>query len=315
MAKICYIETEFRDDSLAIIDQANAIIEDYQGQGYTLTLRQLYYQFVAKALIPNTERSYKRIGSIVNNARLAGLIDWEAIEDKTRNLQAVPTWESPQSIIRACASQYRVDRWWGQRHYVEVWVEKDALTGVVERPCRNMGVPWFACRGYVSQSEMWSAFQRIEQRVQCLGSDPSDPTKAVILYLGDHDPSGLDMTRDVQERLDLFNGGSVDLQVQRIALTWDQIQQYQPPPNPAKLTDSRASGYVQACGGESWELDALSPSVLSGIVLDAIMGLLDQATYQDRMYRERRERSDLESLAYLTHEHWERLISNARRGI
>lgn len=98
MPKISYIEKRFRSETLEIIDQANAIITEYEAQGFDLTLRQLYYQFVARDLIPNTQRDYKRLGSIVNDARLAGLIDWASIVDRTRNLRALGHFESIERI-------------------------------------------------------------------------------------------------------------------------------------------------------------------------------------------------------------------------
>ena len=75
--------TKFRASSLAIIDQANEIIDEYQADGYDLTLRQLYYQFVARNLIPNSQSEYNKLGTAINNGRLAGLIDWDAIKDRT----------------------------------------------------------------------------------------------------------------------------------------------------------------------------------------------------------------------------------------
>ena len=176
MPCICYVPKKFHASSLAIIADANRIIASYLRQGFKLTLRQLYYQFVARDLLPdswidpvynpkhglpadtkNTMKNYKRLGDLINDGRLAGKIDWNAIEDRTRNLQSSPHWSSPHSIVRACASQYAVDLWEDQDAYVEVWVEKDALIGVLERVCTDLDVPYFACRGYTSQSEMWGA--------------------------------------------------------------------------------------------------------------------------------------------------------------
>src|SRR5262249_10346260 len=157
-------------------------------QGYNLTLRQLFYQFVSRDLIPNNVRSYKRLGSIINDARLAGLIDWSAIEDRTRNLHELPCWRTPAGIIRSCAQQYRTDLWAKQENRVEVWIEKEALAGVFERVCDELRVPFFSCRGYTSQSEMWVAGHRLKRIIDA-GQRP------VILHFGDHDPSGMDMTR------------------------------------------------------------------------------------------------------------------------
>ena len=138
MPKLAYVSKDFSAKSLATIDLANRIIDEYRAQGYTLTLRQLYYQFVARDLIPNRVQEYKRLGSVVNDARLAGLIDWEAIEDRTRNLRSLAHWTSPDSIVEACASQYRIDKWARQPVRVEVWIEKEALADRTSGPSRSM---------------------------------------------------------------------------------------------------------------------------------------------------------------------------------
>lgn len=286
MPRIAYIEKNFQADTLEVIGQANAIIDDYLAQGYQLTLRQLYYRFVATDLIPNNMRSYKRLGSILNDARLAGHVDWEAIEDRTRNLEEVSHWATPAGIIRAAANSYRVDKWENQPIYVEVWIEKDALAGVFERVCTAEDVPWFSCRGYTSQSEMWSAAQRIANR--------AGDRDAVVLHFGDHDPSGIDMTRDIQDRLELF-GATVD--VERIALNYDQVEEYDPPPNPAKLTDSRAKGYIAKHGRSSWELDALEPTVLAALVREEVHALRDDDRWEVDVEREEEEREALAAAA------------------
>jgi hypothetical protein len=263
MPRIAYAATNFSSGSLEIIDHANEICEDYAAQGYNLTLRQLYYQFVSRDLLPNTMQSYKRLGSIVNDARLAGLIDWNHLEDRTRNLSKLAMWDSPEDIVDAVARQYRTKLWDNQAWHVEVWVEKEALADVVSRPAERWFVPYFPCRGYVSQSEMWRAGQRL-LAAEKLGK------KTVIIHLGDHDPSGVDMTRDIRDRL--FTFGS-DVEVTRIALTMGQVEQYSPPPNPAKVTDSRAAVYMDEYGDESWELDALDPATLDALIERHILEL------------------------------------------
>lgn len=259
MPKICYVEKSFKPDRLELIDKINSVIDDYQRQGYSLTLRQAYYQLVARAIIENNERSYKNVGNLINDARLAGLIDWNAIEDRTRNLQRLAHWDSPKEIIESASYQYRKDVWENQQYYVEVWVEKEALANVVGRVANELDVPYFCCRGYVSQSEMWSAAQRFRDR-QRRGKT------VVVIHLGDHDPSGIDMSRDIEERLMLFGVDEDMFLFRRIALNMEQIDLYNPPPNPAKLTDSRCGGYIEKYGYESWELDALEPRVIHDLI-------------------------------------------------
>lgn len=269
--KICYVPKKFSAGSQSIISQANQICAEYRQQGYDLTLRQLYYQFVARGYIPNRDTEYKRLGSIVNDARLAGLLDWNYIVDRTRFVRELAHWSSPQSILTAVASQYRTRRWADQPEMVEVWIEKDALVGVIEGVCNELDVPFFSCRGYTSQSELWGAAQRH------LGYE-RDGQKVTVVHLGDHDPSGIDMTRDIQDRLRLFGART---KVVRIALSMEQVELYDPPPNPAKLTDSRAEGYIDAYGDQSWELDALSPDVLADLIRDEVGRHRDEGTWDE----------------------------------
>lgn len=283
--RIAYVSKNFSASTRIVIDHANEIIDTYLAQGYQLTLRQLYYQFVSRDLLPNRVQEYKRLGSIINDARLAGEIDWHAIEDRTRNLSSPAAWEGPADIIDTAARGFAIDKWETQPYRVEVWIEKEALAGVFERVCRELAIPFFSCRGYTSQSEMWGAAQRL--RVIAEGGQ-----LPVILHFGDHDPSGIDMTRDIRERLELF--GAFDMQherftkVDRLALNMDQIDEYDPPPNPAKETDSRFQGYLAQYGDESWELDALEPDVLAGIVRDRVEQLLDRDAWAEKVEEEER---------------------------
>ena len=288
MPKIAYTENKFRESSLTVIAQANQIIEDYQRQGYTLTLRQLYYQFVARDLLANTERNYKRLGSIVNDGRLAGLIDWDAIEDRTRNLQSQAHWSSPADIVAACASQFRLDLWSGQKYRPEVWIEKEALAGVLDGVCSELDVPYFACRGYVSQSEQWAAGTRF-RGYQRSGLRP------VVFHLGDHDPSGIDMTRDNADRLAMF--ARMGVEVERLALNIDQVRELNPPPNPAKVTDSRFDAYQREFGDESWELDALEPALLVRLVREAVEARCDFSVREAVEAEQQQSRDQLAEIA------------------
>jgi hypothetical protein len=271
MPKVAYIEKRFNDSTREIIDRANEIIEEYQADDLSLTLRQLYYQFVARGMIPNKQSEYNRLGTIISNARLAGHVDWHAIEDRTRNLQQNSHWADVGSIIRACKYSFMIDHWKDQPYRVEVWIEKEALAGVISTICEDLDVPYFACKGYVSQSEMWVSAQRLIRHAE-------GGQKPVIIHMGDHDPSGIDMTRDIIDRQDLFLG---DVKVIRVALNMDQVEQYSPPPNPAKLTDTRANGYISKYGNESWELDALEPRVLRDLIADTVTEYRDQDVYDE----------------------------------
>jgi DNA topoisomerase VI subunit A len=277
-----FIEKNFRKRSLALIYIANDIIAEYQEQGYDLTLRQLYYQFVARDYIENSQRSYKNLGSVINDARLAGYIDWSAIEDRTRNLESQWHFQSPKDAIEQMRRQYVIDMWENQDTRVEVWIEKEALVGVIAKVCRDNDVPFLACRGFVSQSEMYAAGKRIEHRYHEHGQH------TVIIHLGDHDPSGIDMTRDNDERLYMFSGLACP-EVKRIALNMNQVETYKPPPNPAKLTDSRARDYIARYGKESWELDALDPKVITRLIEERVDQYRDIERWNEKVEQHEEE--------------------------
>lgn len=285
--RIEYKPKRFNEEGMAIIDIANSIVDNYMSQGYQLTLRQLYYQFVSKDLLPNTQKSYNKLGRIISEARLAGLLSWEAIEDRTRSLHQLAAWADPAEIIDAAAEGYRIDKWANQLYRVEVWIEKEALAGVFEGVCDELQVPFFCCRGYTSQSEMWRAGRRIRRHRR--------NHKVVVLHFGDHDPSGIDMTRDIVDRLEMFSESLMD--VQRLALNMDQIDQYGPPPNPAKITDSRAAEYIELYGEESWELDALEPRVLADLVRTHVNQYRDLSKWNAMVEREEDEREKLREIA------------------
>ena len=285
MPKIQYKEIKFQQKSLDLIELVNQVVNEYSAQGYELTLRQAYYQLVARGYIPNNERSYKNIGNLINDGRLAGLIDWHSITDRTRNLRGNSHWNTPADVIASARYSYLLNKWEGQPNYVEVWVEKDALVDIVGQACRPLDTPYFSCRGYTSQSEMWSAAQRFIRQ--------SEREQRIIIHLGDHDPSGIDITRDIQELLKLFEA---DVIVKRVALTMNQIQTYNPPPNPAKLSDSRCGKYIDQYGDESWELDALEPKVITDLITDEVTAYRNGEIYQVVCDREEREKDELRML-------------------
>jgi len=288
MAMIRYCDKRLSAPKLAVIAQANAIIAEYAEQGYDLTLRQLYYQFVSRDLIPNNQSEYKRLGDIVSDGRRAGLIDWDAIVDRTRNLRAPSTWQGPAEIVQACAEQFKIDLWATQTYRPEVWVEKDALVGVLEVACAEHQVPYFSCRGYTSDSEAWSAAQRMKRAAKA-GQTP------IVFHLGDHDPSGIDMTRDIAARVKLFSG--LPIPVKRLALNMDQVEHYRPPPNPAKATDARFAGYQDLYGDESWELDALDPQTIAALIREALEGLIEAGAWALATEEQSRHREQLRVVA------------------
>ncbi|MEH6474078.1 MAG: hypothetical protein V7727_00255 [Sneathiella sp.] len=291
--KIKYRSWDPKPESIAKIDQANEIIEEYQLNGYVLTLRQLYYQFIIRKWLDNTERSYKNLGTLVTKGREAGLISWAAIEDRNREHHEFFFQEDERSVLEDLEYGIRFDLWERQEQYIEVWVEKEALGNVIERPCRSLRVPYMSCKGFLSASAAWLAGERFKA-AQLRGK------RCVMIHLGDHDPSGIDMTRDNKKRIDLFSR-SHDVDVKRIALNMDQVDHYRPPPNPAKTTDSRATGYIEKFGTKSWELDALEPSVIEELIREEVERHIDQDIWQQTLAEQEEARQILSRL----HDNWD----------
>lgn len=277
--------------TLEMVTRAGEICEEYARQGLGLTLRQLYYQFVARGMLPNSDKNYKVLGAAVVKGRMAGLLDWDHLEDRTRNLYGNGHETSPADAIWGASYLYRLDKWTDQPRRVEVWVEKEALAGVVARAAGQEDVNYLACRGYMSVSEMYATAARY-RRYFDRGQD------VLLLHLGDHDPSGVDMTRDVRDRLEKFLGRrSGHLEVRRIALTMDQVREYDPPPNPAKLSDSRGTGYVERYGHMSWELDALDPPTLIALVNEHVTPERDAELWAGRLAAEEADRARMQRLS------------------
>ncbi len=284
MPKIAYQQCAFKKSTLEVIYAVNEIIDEFQDQGYQLTIRQLYYQLVSRSIITNTVYNYNNISTLVNNGRSAGLIDWHAVVDQTRHLRRTLHCESASDLIEKAMGSMVIDKWAYQPYYLEVWVQKDTLMGLVQRICSRWDVPCFSCRGYVSQSEIWAAAMRII----------STERQVVIFHLGDHDPIGLDMSRDIFERLGQFGANPI---FKRLALNSNQIEEYKPLQHPIKVTDSKYHEYIRRYGDQCWELDSLTPSVLTGLIQSGIDEYLDVKSFRRSTDAEMSEKAFIAKLA------------------
>lgn len=334
MPRIAYDPRASRPAHAGIVAAAEAICEEYALAGYDLTMRALYYRMVARNLFPasrkwkrtpaggwvkadpddpagtiNADPNYKWLGGIITDARMAGLIDWNHLKDQHRGTAALYHNDDPADLIHGAASYFGIDLWEGQPRRVEVWVEKDALSAIVDRVAQRYDVGSFACKGYASATSLWAASRRhtrwiaLEQAV-------------TVLYLGDHDPSGIDMGRDVAERLSTFCGhdlavrgirqrypeatapdGLPWLEVRRIALNMDQILELDPPANPTKMGDSRTTGYIEQFGEECWELDAVDPPQMDALIAEQIEGIRDADMVRERQAEQERRRLMLTRLS------------------
>lgn len=307
--KELFKEISFRSESKKMIDLCNEIIDEYLAQGLRLTLRQLYYQFISRDIFPddrkwawsgskwirdpngtkNAEPNYKWMGNVLSDGRLAGEIDWDAIEDRVR-VPVIPSeWRDLASLVDSALYSYRLPRWENQIYYVELWVEKDALAGVLRPLASQYHIPLMVNRGYSSQSAMYEASKRFIDL-------PDGKTTRLILYLGDFDPSGEDMVRDINDRMETF-GCDWQFQIKKIALTLDQVKKYNPPPNPTKHKDPRSANFIAKYGASSWEVDAINPAELQKIVTREIKFCIDGNEMLKVIHREDSDKKLLRAAA------------------
>jgi hypothetical protein len=249
----------------ALISRVNQIINSYD---VPLTLRQIYYRLVAAGDIQNTRSCYNALSSQTTKARENGQIDDRRMTDRSRRIDDV-SFDSPEDFLDACLhtlkSKYVRRYWDSQSVYCEVWVEKDALSGVLAQAVYEYNTIVAPAKGYSSYTYLRDAADRIKR--YCKSGKVAN-----ILYFGDHDPSGLDMTRDLQDRLTRYCG---NVTVLRVGLTFNQVKRYNLIPNNVKKADRRAKNYISQYGLDCWELDAVDPAELIRLCATAIDCLID----------------------------------------
>lgn len=269
-----------RMTSKKIIPVINDVLRQYTDK---LTVRQIYYRLISDPynLFENTKSNYNGFDIKLTRAREKGLIDWTRIEDRTRqpiggegeiyNDSSESFIKGHLKYLRDCYLYYNLKMWTSQQKFIEVWVEKDALSSVIANACRKYRVLTFPSRGYSSFTEMKKTVERLEE---------NEDKEIYILHLGDHDPSGLDMTRDLENRSNYYGTGSIE--IKRIALNIDQVKKFKLKPNPVKTADSRSSDYISQFGQDCWELDALPPDELTKIVTKEIEKYIDKKAWKNR---------------------------------
>lgn len=266
----------------------------------SMTLRQLYYRFVALDLIENKQSQYQYLGEAIKEARINGSIPWGWIEDRTRGTDAgdhtaidpIDRFERNFERFRNTAERHHRPRWEGQPKYVEVWVEKEALAGVFASVCRDLKVVSFPNRGYTSITLLKQAAERIREQNRKKVPPLGDRKESHILYFGDFDPSGQDIERNIREKLSETFGVSVS--VERMALTRKQIDEHQLPPQPAKRSDSRYETFVKEHGDMAVELDALPPDELRSLIRSSVEDYFDSHYYERKIKpKEKEEREKI----------------------
>jgi len=287
---------KFQKKNLILLEKIKEILGEYDEKGIKVTLRQLYYQLVSRDIIENKISEYSKLSSLLTNARYTGDIDWDAIEDRVRIPDIPNIYDDIDQLMRAAIQSYKKDRWKEQDCYVELWSEKDALSSVISPITKKYQIPFCVNRGYTSASAMYESFRRVihERAIKNMQTN-----KIIILYLGDHDPSGLDMIRDINDRMKEFIEKNHDIEfiIVPIGLTMEQIKLYSPPSNPAKTKDPRATGYIEEFGKVSWEVDALRPEVLQELIKTNILKYLDLEKFEQVQKQEAEEIQQIKNLA------------------
>jgi hypothetical protein len=254
-----------------VVEAALEVFEQYDT---ALTLRQLYYRLVSRQLFPNTINSYKRLSRLMVRAREEGAVPVNCLEDRSRRIlgRGDTNYASAQDFLRRRLAslresykEFKLPMWDVQSNYILVSLEKDALSRLVSDIANQYNVRTFPTRGYPSFTYVQRMAGYIRNRLK------GKPT--VVLYFGDFDPSGVDIERDLSERLGKYNAG--DFIVHRVALTRDQIVKYSLPPMPVKRSDARADNFLASYGNESVELDALDPRTLKLMVAQSIASYID----------------------------------------
>lgn len=274
----------FRLETKILLKQILDVVTSYQQQGYRLTLRQLYYQLVVQNIFANQQKNYAKLSDLLGEARMCGLCDWNVIEDRIRVPKFPNEWEDINDAMHTIIEVYRRKRWEPQEKYVEVWVEKDALSGVLLPITDEYHVHLMVNRGYSSISAMHDASIRFRLAEQ-------DNKECHLLYVGDLDPSGEDMVRDIKDRLVELRA---HVEVEKIALNREQVDEFNLPPNPAKTTDPRSRGFIDEHGESSWEVDAMPPASLDSLLRGKLEELLDREAYDTVIEEEEEDKTEME---------------------
>lgn len=278
--------------TLLYIDRCSEVLDELRAD-WPLTVRQLYYQLVARGLIKNTNNDYRRLSHNMVLARLQDLVPWEAIEDRTRGLLSSAGWPDANAFrdeqLGGFMSGYRRDLLQSQSGALEIWVEKDALSTIIHSVALKYCVPVVPARGFASLS----ALHNLAERVSLNGT-----RQMLILYFSDLDPSGEEMLPAILHTLqvEMTLGGLVE--GIRCALTPEQVDKFSLPPAPVKRSDSRARKFTvkHGSGAGVVELDALPPRELRQIVRASIESQLDIGRFKKEQQREAEEKTRIEQM-------------------
>jgi len=244
----------------------------------------LFYRLVGLRVIEKTEQAYKGLCSHLSKWRRSEEIPWSAFADNTRWHIRQETFNGIHDALKNTVESYRRNLWSTQTFYLEVWVEKDAIAGIVANTANSFGVPVFVARGFASLSSLYSAANTFREA--------TDAGKTAVIYqLGDYDPSGVAAADSVLRAFrDDFK---VDLEFIRVAVTEEQIRRLDLPTRPVKTSDSRAATWE---GGECVELDSMPPAEIRQLVESCIVQHIDAHEWKTLQKTEELERETLREI-------------------
>lgn len=269
------------------VDQVRRAIIDTLEQERPMTVRQVFYQLVSQGVIAKSEKEYKNtVVRLLTDMRRDGSIPFNWIADNTRWMRKAITYDSLQDALYTTAMTYRRSLWQESDAYVEIWLEKDALAGVLFQVTEEWDVPLMVTRGYPSVSFLHSAAEDIK-------SQSEFGRTTYLYYFGDYDPSGVDIPRFVERQLREF-APEARMLFECIAVTPEQIRQLNLPTRPTKRTDSRAKNFDDSV---SVEVDAIPPRVLRSMVQDCITNHLDEYELSQIRKTEEWERETLQAIS------------------
>jgi hypothetical protein len=249
------------------------------GEHHPMTVRQVYYQLVSRQVIENSRGQYNAVCNVLRDARKEGVVPWQWLEDRLRRPRHVSMWSDVGDFARTMQHAYRRDVWASQRQYVEVWLEKDALSGIFEDVLDGYGVTLNVGRGY----DGWDSIHNAALR---FGGGKG----VFILYFGDFDPSGEDMVRSLRERLSSLGSRP---EITKCALSFEDVARYSLPPDFTKVSDSRRARFVARYGDVAVELDALPLAVLQTRLRQEVEARMDLAALAEVQDTEAAERGRL----------------------
>jgi hypothetical protein len=283
----------------AIVDAAIRVLEDYDAQGFSVTLRQLFYKLVSDGVLINRIPDYRNLGRYINTAKESGEIDWASVEDHTRFVRGRQRYRNTTELLTNAAEDWHMDFWAGQSLRPELWIEKDAVLSIVAPVCNEFDVPYYSLRGWGRPSDKMDAALRFSRHAKA-------GQHSVILHAGDHDSTGLSATENIENEIAKYMrelAGEQFASVRRVALNMEQIKQLALAPNKIgedgdKSQESRWAGHVQKAGTrDTWELDALEPKVLQRIIRDEIERCItDKRAWNKRQKFIRSEAAKLQEL-------------------